>query len=146
MGDRTVKSKLQEVRVTESQFTDNIALYATTREVMEQAAGEFVRTVAEWGLTVSLEKTTIGKELVPEDSLPLQLEEGEIDTVEEFGSTITRDGEVRGEVVAKLAKASRAFGCLRSAVFQNRWISVATKREVYRVVLSTLLPGAAIRC
>ena len=51
--------------------------------------------------------------------------------------------QVRSEVVARLAKASRAFGCLRSAVFQNRRISVATKREVYRaVVLSTLLYGA----
>ena len=109
--------------------------YATTREELEQVAGEFVRTAAEWGLAVSLEKTKLlatGKDLVPEDSLHVQLEEGEIASVEEFtylGSTTTRDGEVRGEVVARLVKASRAFGCLRSAIFQNRRISVATKRE-----------------
>ena len=48
-----------------------------------------------------------------------------------------------GEVVARLAKASRAFGCLRSAIFRSQRISVATKREVYRaVILSTLLYGA----
>ena len=149
VGDRTAKVRLQEVCVTESQFADDVALYATTREVLEQVAREFVKTAAEWGLTVSLEKTkllTMGKDLAPEDNLSVQLEEGEFDTVEEFtylGSTITRDGEVRDEVVARLAKASRAFGCLRSAIFQNRRISVAIKREVYRaVVLSTLLYGA----
>ena len=95
VGDRTAKTRLQEVRVTESQFADDVALYATTREVMEQAAGEFVKTAAEWGLTVSLEKTKLlvmGKDLVPEDSQPVQLEEGEIAVVDEFtylASTIT---------------------------------------------------------
>ena len=112
VGDRTVKSRLQEVRVTKSQF----AVYATTREVMEQVVREFVSIAAEWGLTVSLEKTKLlamGKDLRPEDSLAVQLEGGEISTVEEFtylGSTITPDGEVHGEVAARLAKASRAFG------------------------------------
>ena len=42
--------------VTESKFADNVAVYATTREAFEQAAGEFVNTAAKWGLTVSLEK------------------------------------------------------------------------------------------
>ena len=73
----------------------------------------------------------------------MQLEGGEIATVAEFtylGSSITRDGEVHGEVAARLGKASRAFGCLRSAIFQ---MNTATKREVYQaVVLPTLLYGA----
>ena len=43
VGDRTAKAKLQEVRVTESKFADDVALYATTRMVLEQIAGEFVR-------------------------------------------------------------------------------------------------------
>ena len=149
VGDRTAKARLQEVQVTESKFADDVALYATTRVVLEQIAGEFVRTAAEWGLTVSLEKTkllTMGKQLEPEDSLPVQLDKGEIDTVDNFtylGSNISRDGEIHGEVVARLGKASKAFGCLRSAIFQSRQLSVAIKREVYRVmVLSTLLYGA----
>ena len=133
VGDRTAKSRLQEVWVTELQCLDDVAVYVTTREVMEQVAREFVRIAAEWGLTVSLEKTKLlamGKDLRPEDSLPVQLEGGEISTVEEFiylRSTITRDGEVRGEVAARLAKASRAFGCLCAAIFQNQRISIATK-------------------
>ena len=43
----------------------------------------------------------------------------------------------------RLGKASRAFGCLRSAIFQSQQLSVRIKREVYRaVVLSTLFYGA----
>ena len=57
MGDRTAKARLQEVRVTESKFADGVALHAATRVVLEQIAGEFVRTAAEWSLTASLEKT-----------------------------------------------------------------------------------------
>ena len=60
-----------------------------------------------------------------------------------LGSNISRDGEVKSEVVTRLGKASRAFGCLRAAVFQNSQLSTDIKREVYRaVVLSTLLYGA----
>lgn len=83
------------VQITESQFADDITLYARTREVLEQSAGEFVRTTAVWSLTVSLEKTKIlamGKNLTTEDSLPVQLKQKEIVTVGKFtylGSTIT---------------------------------------------------------
>ena len=55
--DRTAKSRLSEVRVTESQFADDVALYATSRGSMECVAGKFVRTTGRWGLTVSIPKT-----------------------------------------------------------------------------------------
>ena len=43
----------------------------------------------------------------------------------------------------RLGRASRAFACLRSAIFHNKQLSMATKREVYKaVVLPTLLYGA----
>ena len=47
MGDRTAKARLQEVKITESKFADNMALHATTREVLEQVAAELVQTAAE---------------------------------------------------------------------------------------------------
>lgn len=104
-----------------------MALYETTRVLLEQVAGEFVTVGVEWGLTVSLEKTKLlamRKNLAPaaEDNLLLKLEEGEIATVEwftYFGSTIRLDGEVHSEALAKVAKECRAFGCLQSAIFQN---------------------------
>ena len=149
VGDRTAKSRLLEINMTESQFADDVAAYAVTREALEQVAAEFDNTAANWGLTVSLEKTkllTLGKQLKPEDNLSIQLNGVEIATVKEFsylGSSITRDVEVRGEVSMRLGRASKAFACLRSAIFHNKQLSMATKHEVYNaVVLPTLLYGA----
>ena len=80
------------------------------------------------------------------DALPVLLEEGKIEIVQDFtylGSNITRDGEVTDEVKCRIGKAARAFGCLQKPIFQNRCLSVETKRKVYRaVVLSVLLYGA----
>ena len=150
VGDRTAKSRLLEINMTESQFADDVSVYTATREALEQVGAEFVSTAVNWGLTVSLEKTkllTLGMQLKPEDNLPVQLDGGEIAIVEDIftylGSSITRDGEVRGEVSMRLGRASRAFACLRSAIFHNKQLSMATKCEVYNVVvLSTLLYGA----
>ena len=147
VGDRTAKSRLQELRVTESKFEDDVAVYAATREMLEEMVGEFVRTAADWGLTVSLEKTkllTMGKRLKPGDNLPVQLDGGEIATVEDFTYLgWQQHREVHGEVAVRLGKASRAFACLRSSIFRSKQLSVAIKREVYRaVVLSTLMYGA----
>ena len=78
MGDRTAKSRLLKINMTE--FADDVAVYAATREALEQVAAEFVNTAVNWGLTVSLEKTkllTLGKQLKPEDNLPVQLDGGD---------------------------------------------------------------------
>ena len=46
VGDHTAKSQLQ-VRVTESQFADDVAIYATSRAAFEKATVEFVYMAAE---------------------------------------------------------------------------------------------------
>ena len=113
---------------------------------MERVAGTFVATAAGWGLTVSLEKTKLMSMGSPGDNVPIQLENGVIAAVDNFtylGSNITNDGEVVNEVSLRLGKAARAFGCLRSSIFDNRGLSVMIKRGVYRaVVLSSLLYGS----
>ena len=35
VGDRTAKSRLKEMRVAESQFADDVTLYATSRDSLE---------------------------------------------------------------------------------------------------------------
>ena len=61
----------------------------------------------------------------------------------EHGSNISRNGEVKDEVKCRIAKATRSFGCLQKSIFQNRHLSVETKKKVCRaVVLSVLLYGA----
>ena len=97
-----------------------------------------MRTASEWGLTMNTQKTkalvTRGH-LTAADSLPLQVDGDLIEVVEDFtylGSNISADGEVRKEVSIRIAKASRAFGCLQRAVFQNRHLFIETKMKVYK--------------
>ena len=149
VGDRTAKSRLSEMRVTESQFADDVALYATFRDSFESVAAEFVKVTSEWGLTVSTEKTkgmVVGEGLNESDVRPVQVEGGSVDVVQDFthlGANISRDGEITSEVTRRIARAARAFGCLRLPVFKNKDLSLATKRAVYRaVVLAVLLYGA----
>ena len=149
VGDRTSKSRLTVTRVHESQFADDAALYTTSRGTLEQTATKFVQKTGEWGLTVSIEKTkgmAIGDGLTDEDVAPIKVESGEIEMVEQFtylGSVISKDGDVMEDVKCRIAKASKAFGCLRGSIFNNPHLSIPTKRAVYRAtVLSVLMYGA----
>ena len=101
------------------------------------------------GLTVSTEKTkgmVVGEGLNESDVRPVQVEGGSVDVVQDFtylGANISRDGEITSEVTRRIARAARAFRCLRVPVFKNKDLSLATKRAVYRaVVLAVLLYGA----
>ena len=66
-----------------------------------------------------------------------------IEHVDEFpylGSLVTSNGRIDAEIEKRIANASRAFGALRQAVFNDAHLSVATKQKVYRpCVLSVLL-------
>ena len=96
-GDRTAKSRLNVIQVTKSQFADDVAVYATTRETFETAATEFVCAASKWGLAVSTLKTkwmAVGRELEPADVAPINLDAGSIEFVQDFtylGSSITSD-------------------------------------------------------
>ena len=57
VGDRTAKSRLLKVQVTESQFADDLALYAVTCTAFESVCKRFVQVASFYGLTVSLPKT-----------------------------------------------------------------------------------------
>ena len=146
VGDHTAKSRLREMRVTESQFADDVALYATSQNSFESVAAEFVEVASEWGLTVSTEKTkgmVVGEGLNKSDVRPVQVEGGSVDVVQDLGANISRDGEITSEVTGRIARETRVFGCLRVPVFKNKDLSLATKRAVYRaVVLAVLLYGA----
>ena len=48
------------VRVKESQFADDTALYAGSRERLELMTPKFVEEASKWGLAVSLVKTKLG--------------------------------------------------------------------------------------
>lgn len=64
------------------------------------------------------------------DVAPVQVKGGKLDVVDHFpylGSNISRNGEPAVEIDFRIAKASRAFGCLQRPIFQDRNLSGATK-------------------
>ena len=149
VGDRTAKSRSLKVHVTESQFADDLAMYTVTRTAFVSAGERFVRLASCFGLAVSLPKTkglAVGSALSEDDVSPVLVDGGEIEMVEEFtypGSKLSCDGEISPEVSCRIARASKAFGCLKVPVFLNCTLSTDTKRAVYKaVVVSILLYGA----
>jgi len=51
VGDRTAKVRLQVMRVTEFQFTDDVAFYySTSRQNFELVTRSFIDTARKWGL------------------------------------------------------------------------------------------------
>ena len=60
---RVEKNRPNTARITDSQFADNAAVYATIRVAFKQATTELVQTTSRWGLTVNI-WTTKGQLLV----------------------------------------------------------------------------------
>ena len=108
--------------VTELQFADDLAAVSTTRTKIEESASMLHSVLREWGLTMSMTKTkllVVGSDEV-EDLRPLEVDGSEVECVSEFkylGSLVESRGGIVKEVGERIAKASRAFGALRKAVF-----------------------------
>ena len=82
VGDRTAKPH-SEVRITESQFANDVAVYASTCAAFERATTEFVQVASE----CSIQKTKgmiISTQLTASDGMPVELDSGSIDIVEDF--------------------------------------------------------------
>ena len=85
-GDRTAKSRLAIMKVTKSQFVDDLALYASTCEKLEHMTLGFLKRTSRWDLTVSVSKAkgmVSGDGLSVADIAPLQTD-GEIEIVNNF--------------------------------------------------------------
>jgi len=148
MGDQTAKSRLLKVQVTESQFADDLVLYAVTRTAYESICRGFVQVESFYGLTVSLPKTKgliLGVTVGEGDDSPVVVAGGEMEMERAFtylGSELSGDGEITAEVSCRIAKASKALGCLRIPIFLHCSLSIHTKRAVFKaVVISVLLCG-----
>ena len=144
VGDRTAKSHLQSCNIRETQFADDAAVFTTSQDDCEDAAHQFIQCASRWGLTVSIPKTKVMSVNTPV-SIPIRMRDAQIEPVDQFtylGSVMHRDGLASHDVGNRIAKASRAFGSLRVPIFQNTFLSLRCRQQVYlAVVLSTLLYG-----
>ena len=88
----------------------------------------------------------VEKAVQADNRAPIQVGDSEVECVDEFtylGSIISSNGQIDAEVDRRIANASKAFAALRPAVFNDRNLSVNTKRQVYQAcVLSVLLYGS----
>ena len=51
-----------------------------------------------------------------------------------FGSKLSSDGKITADVSCRIAKASKAFACLRVPIFLNRTLSINTMRAFYKAL------------
>jgi hypothetical protein len=162
MDGRMVKNarttRGQVIEITDFEFADDMVGETETHAKMCVVAQLLVDVAAEWGLTVSIEKTKVMLIGVGENSehldVPVTVKGGGdgnsqqkvIESVKEFcylGSIIEGRGGNEKDVQVRIAKASRGFGALRQCVFEDRHLSLTTKVKVYRcVVLAILLYGS----
>ena len=125
-----------------------MALLASTRAAAEEAVTAYSQVASAFGLCVSVPKTkfmVVGSGIESENLEPIETEGGQIENVKEFaylGSLMAENGRAEAEVDRRVANASKAFGALRRAVFDDAHLSVTTKRKVYQAcVLSVLMYG-----
>ena len=138
-----------EACLLKGEFADDVVLMAQSREAAAVALRAYVDVARDFGMTVSVSKTkfmVVGSEVLEEEKAPISVDGGQIEWVSEFpylGSLIADSGRMDAEIEKRLASASKAFGALRQAVFNDAHLSLNTKRQVYRAcVLSVLLYGS----
>ena len=138
-----------ETEVNECQFADDEALLATTKRGAELATIEYMRVAADFGLTLSIPKTkamAVGRLVTEEDKQALDVGGAEIESVEVFqylGSQVDHTGRATVDIEKRIAQASKVYGALKKAVFQDHDLTISTKRKIYHAcVLSVLLYGS----
>ena len=101
-----------------------------------------------FGLTVSIKKTEVLRQLAPNISRPppnITMDGNPLKNVETFkylGSCINSSANLDDEILSRISRASQAFGRLHTRVWMERGISTRTRLDVYQaIVLPSLLYG-----
>ena len=140
------KSKVQTDVVDKLLYADDLAENAKSEEKMQGAVDRMSKACDNFQLTISTKKTEVVHQPAPGKpySEPTITVNGQkLQVVDKFtylGSTLSRAVHIDDEVTARTAKASVAFGRLRTNVWERIGIRLDTKLKVYKaVVLPTLL-------
>ena len=129
-------------------FADDCALAAHSEADLQELADCFATAATSFGLTVSIKKTEVLRQLAPNTARPppnITMDGNalkNVDTFKYLGSCINSAANLDDEVLCRISRASQAFGRLHTRVWHERGISIKTKLSVYRaVVLPSLLYG-----
>jgi hypothetical protein len=142
------KTKTTQILVRELLFADDSALVAHTPKQMQCVVDAFSAASKKFGLQINIKKTEVlfqpGSNHREEVNIIVDgTALNQIDHFTYLGSIISRDGRIDSELTKRMAKASSAFGRLRTRLWNNHHVSIRVKCKIYRaIVLSTLLYGA----
>ncbi|XP_063600687.1 uncharacterized protein LOC134776864 [Penaeus indicus] len=141
-------SKVRQAVVRDFLFADDCALAAHSEEDLQELADCFATAAKMFGLTISIKKTEVLRQLAPNTTQPppnITMDGNTLKNVESFkylGSSINSAANLDDEVLCRISQASRVFGRLHTRIWQERGISTKTKLSVYRAaVLPSLLYG-----
>ncbi|XP_063598682.1 uncharacterized protein LOC134775152 [Penaeus indicus] len=144
-------SKVRQAVVRDFLFADDCALAAHSEEDLQELADCFATAAKMFGLTISIKKTEVLRQLAPNTTRPppnITMDGNTLKNVESFkylGSSINSAANLDDEVLCRISQASRAFGRLHTRIWQERGISTKTKLSVYWAVeLPSLLYGCEI--
>jgi transcription termination factor 2 len=133
-------------RVCDLLFADDCALNTGNAEDMQRSMDLFSSACKNFGLTISTKKTEVLHQPVPGElsvDPGIRVDGVQLNCVQQFtylGSTLSNKVHIDAEIDARIAKASAAFGRLRSPVWDRRGIHLKTKLVVCKaIVLTTLL-------
>ena len=147
---RRLKSytKVTRAIVRDFLFADDCALAAHSEVDLQELADCFATAAKSFGLTVSIKKTEMLRQLAPNTARPppnITMDGNalkNVDTFKYLGSCINSAANLDDEALCRISRASQAFGRLHTRVWHEQGISIKTKLSVYRaVVLPSLLYG-----
>jgi hypothetical protein len=143
------KTKVQIETIRDFLFADDCALNASSEPDMQTSMDLFATACSNFGLTISTKKTEVLYQPAPGDPYTeptITIDGLKLNAVEKFvylGSTLSQAVHIDDEVNSRIAKASSAFGRLRSTVWDRRGITLATKLKVYA---AAVLPSLLYAC
>ena len=139
-------TRMTRAIVRDCLFADDCALAAHSEVDLQELADCFATAAKSFGLTVSIKKTEVLRQLAPNTARPppnITIDGNvlkNVDTFKYLGSCINSATNL--EVLCRISRASPAFGLLHTRVWHERGISIKTKLSVYQaVVLPSLLYG-----
>ena len=136
--------QLREYQLTDLDYTDDIAIFAPSACVLQEALTVLQEEANLVGMQISWPKTKLMA--ITPNHLPLKICNKEVVFVDSFtylGSLITNDGSSSRDITSRIAQAASAMCRLSNPRFRKHRISIRTKINMYRaLVVSVLLYGS----
>ena len=139
------KAKVRTFLIKEMLFADDAALTSHTEEGLQQLISKFANACNEFGLTISIKKTSVmGQDFPAVPSMSINGEVLEVtDRYTYLGFTITNNLSLDTEINKRIAKAAAVLSNLSKRVWETHQLTWNTNLKVYQAcVLGNLLYGS----